>query len=356
MVIDLFGLTAEQVRQDFPEAYSHVLEHVKPERDVNPRAYRRENWWLFGENNPEARKSLNGLPRYIVTVETAKHRLFQFLGAEILPDNKLIAIASADAWHLGLLSSALHVHWATSLGGWLGQGNDPVYVKSRCFDPFPFPDASAVQKQGLRALGEELDATRKQVLAEHPDLTLTGLYNVLEAIKAGAALSPEHEDVKHRGRILILKDLHDQIDAAAFAAYGWPQGLPDQDLLARLVALNAERSAQEAAGHVLWLRPDYQAPRYAKTPQVTGELDLGTPVVAFDSGLPIFPKSGYESPAVLSVLMAAGRAMSAEDVSRAFQKHDRRRVQRIAKALHGLALFGHILPTEDGRYLARMAA
>jgi hypothetical protein len=140
------------------------------------------------------------------------------------------------------------------------------------------------------------------------------------------------------------------------AAYGWPQGLPDQDLLARLVALNAERRAQEAAGHVLWLRPDYQAPRYAKTPQVTGELDLGTPVVAFDSGLPIFPKSGYESPAVLSVLMAAGRAMSAEDVSRAFQKHDRRRVQRIAKALHGLALFGHVLPTDDGRYLARLAA
>lgn len=233
---------------------------------------------------------------------------------------------------------------------------DVRYNNSRCFDPFPFPDASAAQKHGLRALGEELDATRKQVMAEHPDLTLTGLYNILEAIKAGAALSPEHEDVKHRGRILILKDLHDQIDAAALAAYGWPQGLSDQDLLARLVALNAERSAQEAAGHVLWLRPDYQAPRYAKTPQVTGELDLGTPVVAFDSGLPIFPKSGYESPAVLSVLMAAGRAMSAEDVSRAFQKHDRRRVQRIAKALHGLALFGHILPTEDGRYLARLAA
>jgi hypothetical protein len=355
MAIDLFGLSAERVRHDFPEVYSHVLEQVKPERDAGGKVVSyAEKWWEFGVPRQGLRAALEGLPRYIVTVETAKHRLFQFLDAEILPDNRLVCVALSDAFCLGILSSRPHLCWTSRMGGLLE--DRPIYTKTGCFDPFPFPDASAAQKQGLRALGEELDATRKQVLADNPDLTLTGLYNVLEAIKAGAALSPEHEDVKHRGRILILKDLHDQIDAAALAAYGWPQGLSDQDLLARLVALNAERSAQEAAGHVLWLRPDYQAPRYAKTPQVTGELDLGTPVVAFDSGLPIFPKSGYESPAVLSVLMAAGRAMSAEDVSRAFQKHDRRRVQRIAKALHGLALFGHILPTEDGRYLARMAA
>jgi hypothetical protein len=36
-----------------------------------------------------------GLPRYIATVETAKHRAFQFLGANIAPDNMLVCIASA---------------------------------------------------------------------------------------------------------------------------------------------------------------------------------------------------------------------------------------------------------------------
>ena len=36
---------------------------------------------------------LDGLPRYIATVETSKHRFFTFLDQEILPDNKLIAIA-----------------------------------------------------------------------------------------------------------------------------------------------------------------------------------------------------------------------------------------------------------------------
>lgn len=51
MVIDLDGLTAEQVRQRFPEVYQHVLEKVKPERDQNNEEYRRINWWLFGRKN-----------------------------------------------------------------------------------------------------------------------------------------------------------------------------------------------------------------------------------------------------------------------------------------------------------------
>ena len=36
-----------------------------------------------------------------------------------------------------------------------------------------------------------------------------------------------------------------------------------EELVARLVALNAERAAEERAGHIRWLRPDYQIPRFA---------------------------------------------------------------------------------------------
>jgi len=86
MVIDLFGLDEGEVRRRFPEVYQWVLERVKPERDHNPRGYRKELWWLFGENNPRFRMALAGLPRYIATVETAKHRAFQFLDASIRGD------------------------------------------------------------------------------------------------------------------------------------------------------------------------------------------------------------------------------------------------------------------------------
>ena len=64
----------------------------------------------------ELRHQLADLPRYIATVETAKHRIFQFLDADILPDNKLINIALDQAYDLGVLSSRLHVAWAMVSG------------------------------------------------------------------------------------------------------------------------------------------------------------------------------------------------------------------------------------------------
>lgn len=358
MVIDLFGLGEAEVRLNYPEIYQHLILSVKPERDLNNRAVYRENWWIFGEPRRELRPALEELDRYVVTIETSKHRTFQFLDASILPDNKLVAIATADAADLAVLSSHIHTHWAVTAGGWLGMGNDPVYVKTSCFDPFPFPDPDENLKARLRSLGEELDATRKRVQAEHPDLTLTGLYNVLEKIRAGAALTPADEDVRQRGLVLILKELHDQIDAATAQAYGWPVDLTDEEILERLVALNAERAREEAAGHVRWLRPDYQIPRFAKGAKaMTGDLDLGETVVALDKGLPDFPKDPYEAPlAIERLLIAAGRPMDAAELARGFKRGGKRIEQRITQALTTLARYGNIIALDGGRYASRRAA
>jgi hypothetical protein len=76
LVIDLFGLNADEVRVRFPAVFQWVVERVKPERDQNNRATYRDNWWVFGEPRKEFRPALAGLPRYIATVETAKHRTF----------------------------------------------------------------------------------------------------------------------------------------------------------------------------------------------------------------------------------------------------------------------------------------
>ncbi len=358
MVIDLFGLGEAEVRQNYPEIYQHLILSVKPERDRNNRAVYRDNWWIFGEPRRELRPALDDLHRYVVTIETSKHRTFQFLDTSILPDNKLVAIATADAADLAVLSSHIHTHWAVTTGGWLGMGNDPVYVKTSCLDPFPFPDPDEVLKVRLRSLGEELDATRKRVLADHSDLTLTGLYNVLEKIRAGDELEARDEDVRLRGRVLILKELHDQIDAATAQAYGWPVDLTDEEMLERLVALNAERAREESAGHVRWLRPDYQIPRFAKGAQAkTGDLDLGETVVAIDRGLPDFPKDPYEAPlAIERLLIAAGRPMDAAELARGFKRGGKRIEQRITQALTTLARYGNIIALDGGRYAARRAA
>ncbi len=280
------------------------------------------------------------------------------MGDDILPDNKLVLIASDDSFILSILNSNLHVHWSLAAGGWLGFGNDPVYVKSRCFDPFPFPDPTESQKSRLRALGEELDATRKRVLADHADLTLTGLYNVLEKLKSGTDLTPQDEDVKHRGLVVILKDLHDQIDRATADAYGWPHDLSDREILARLVALNAERAREEAAGRVRWLRPDYQIPRFAKGAKVdTAELDLGISDAETAAGLPVFPKDRYEQPLAVKALLARAEApIDAQALSRMFKGPPKARAQRIVSVLQVLAKYGDITDLGDGRYAALRAA
>ena len=110
----------------------------------------------------------------------------------------------------------------------------------------------------IRKLAEELDAHRKRVQAQH-GLTLTGLYNVLEKIRAGEKLTDKEKLIHDKGLVSVLKQLHDDLDAAMFAAYGWPATLTDAEILERLVALNAERVTEEKRGIIHWLRPDYQA-------------------------------------------------------------------------------------------------
>jgi hypothetical protein len=229
MVIDLFGLNADEVRDRFPAIYQWVLERVKPERDQNNRATYRDNWWLFGEARRDWRTMSAGLPRYIATVETMKHRIFQFLDAAILPDNKLVNIASDDALMLGILSSRPHVAWSLAAGSRLGVGNDPVYVKTTCFETFPFPDATPEQAATIRDLAERLDAHRKRQQAAHPELTLTGMYNVLEKLRAGEPLTAKDKTIHAQGLVSLLAELHDALDRAVFAAYGW------DDLAERLI-------------------------------------------------------------------------------------------------------------------------
>ena len=67
----------------------------------------------------------------------------------------------------------------------------------------------------------------------------------------------------------VLKQLHDELDAAVFDAYGWPVTLTDEEILERLVALNAERAAEEQRGQIRWLRPEFQNPATNKPKQQT---------------------------------------------------------------------------------------
>ena len=388
MAIDLFGMKIGEVTRAFPAVYQHVSEHVKPERDENKRASRRENWWLYGENIPTMRPALFSQSRYITTAETARHRFFQFLDASILPDNKLVNVGSDRPDVCALLSSRLHVHWSIAKGSWMGVGNDPVYAKTETFDPFPFPacltdDANLALCQKLADVGERLDVFRKERLAEHDFLTMTGLYNVMERLReleAGADVEPlteKERDIHEAGLVLVLKDMHDAIDRLAFEAYGWedlgerivgrpgatlpsPHKSEDQEaaeekLLTCLVALNVERQAEEAKGHVRWLRPDYQiaklgkkAPKPAEDEQ--GDLDILVPIAAV-SGSPKWPgEADAQIRLVRELLMKAPAPAAADEIAAAFDgRNTPKRRKRVAGVLSLLTAVGGAREG-DGRY------
>lgn len=350
MVIDLFGHSADEVLARFPEVFQWVSERVKPERDQNNRASYRDNWWVFGEPRKDLRPALSGLPRYIATVETAKHRTFVFLDQSILPDNKLVAIASDDAFVHGVLSSRAHVTWSLAAGSWLGVGNDSVYVKTRCFETFPFPQCDDNQKTRIRELAEALDGHRKRQQSLYPGLTLTDLYNVLEKLRSGDPLTAKDKTVHEHGLVSVLRQLHDDLDAAVFAAYGWPETLSEDEVLERLVALNRERARDEERGVVRWLRPEYQAPHGEEAAVQTGlEMDEEEQVsiTAPKAKLP-WPKTlPHQVQAVRAVLVAAEEPLTAEAVARTFQ---RARTDKVGDLLDTLAALGQAREVEAGCY------
>jgi hypothetical protein len=349
MVIDLFGLTEKEVREKFPAVFQHVLTTVKPERDTNNRASYREKWWIHGEPRNDLRPALAGLRRYVATVETSKHRFFQFLDAEVLPDNKLVVITLDDAFFLGVLSSRIHVVYSIAAGGWIGYGNDPVYVKTDCFDPFPFPLCGEREKARIRELADALDTHRKQMQAKH-GVTLTGLYNVLEKIRAGEPLNSKEQFIHQRGLVSTLKSLHDDLDAAVSATYGWPASLTDAEILERLVALNAERAAEEARGVIHWLRPEYQAKGQQEITLETkpAKKSKAKAAPAKRKGKTAWPKTLPERMhAVETALHAAAAPISPADLAKQFARAKPADVTDILKTLE---TFGRARKAGEGKF------
>jgi chromatin segregation and condensation protein Rec8/ScpA/Scc1 (kleisin family) len=64
--------------------------------------------------------------------------------------------------------------------------------------------------------------------------------------------------IHDHGLVSVLRDLHDDLDRAVSEAYGWSPELSTEDILFRLVELNAARAAEERSGLVRWLRPEFQ--------------------------------------------------------------------------------------------------
>jgi hypothetical protein len=156
--------------------------------------------------------------------------------------------------------------------------------------------------------------------------------------------------------VLLLKELHERLDGEVAAAYGWAADLSDEDLLARLVALNKERAAEEAKGQVRWLRPEYQIPRFGTAKEkkeldlIGGEMREG--VVVAPEKKQNFPADEIaQTAAVMAALMSASGPAGADAIASTF-KQGRKISRKVAAVLTALARMGFVNSADGGKTFA----
>jgi hypothetical protein len=154
------------------------------------------------------------------------------------------------------------------------------------------------------------------------------------------------------GLVLILRELHDRLDALVADAYGWPADLSDESIIVRLVALNAERAKEEARAFVRWVRPEYQIPQFG-SPQDKAELDLVGGAMADEAAALAGPKPAFPSDeiaqtaAVMSALATASRPLDATALAATF-KQGRRIASKVSAVLAALSRMGFVATADGG--------
>lgn len=226
------NMSLDEARR-YVKPFQYVETVVKPEREKGKPS--RSEWWLHMRPGPSMRKAITSLPRYIATPALSKHRLFVWFTPDILPTHAVIVFGRSDDYFFGVLHSRLHELWSLRMGSSLE--DRPRYTPTTTFETYPFPwypgkepiDDPRVQAIAIaaRELVTQRDAWLNPTEVWGIDFnkrTLTNLYN-------------QRPD--------WLTEAHQRLDAAVFNAYGWPHDLSDEEILARLLALNLERAASQ---------------------------------------------------------------------------------------------------------------
>lgn len=216
-------------------------------------------WWEPHWPRPEMRSRIKPLKRYIVTPETAEHRLFVWLSYPVLPDKNLIVIPREDDLMFGILQSRFHEAWALRKGSDLE--DRPRYTHTTTFATFPFPEgmtpnvrperAQALPAaEAIEAAAQRLNELRTawlypsnlivrvpEIVPGFPDRLVPNSDEAvpLVARRTLTALYNERPD--------WLIEAHRTLDAAVAEAYGWPSEIETEDALRRLLALNIARSS-----------------------------------------------------------------------------------------------------------------
>ena len=234
--------------------FDRVVERVRGERAKNNRKVYRDRWWQFAEKRPAMRKAIKGFREVLIIARYSSPVMLSRISVGPVMSDATVVFASDSYVFQAVLSSSLHQIWVVKYGS--GMRNDPRYTPTDVFETFPRPHLTEASEQVLDAIGRTLDEDRREIMLRR-QLGLTALYN-----KVNDPALPDSADPD----VARLRVIHRELDEAVMAAYGWDDVPLDHgfheyrkmtrwtispaarvEVLDRLLALNHERAAAEAA-------------------------------------------------------------------------------------------------------------
>ncbi len=218
-------------------------------------------WWTFAHTASGMMARASVLPRVLAKAEVSSTHALAFKDPNrCVFSNKVIVFCLDDFGSFSVLQSRIHEEWSRVTSGTMK--DDPSYVPADSFDPFPFPHEWRTTER-LAAAGSSYYEFRAELMVRNNE-GLTKTYNRFH--------DPEERDPD----ILKLRELHAAMDRTVLDAYGWndirtecdflldyeideegwgskkkpyryrwPEDVRDE-VLARLLELNAERAREEA--------------------------------------------------------------------------------------------------------------
>lgn len=310
-VINFGDRSEDECRAKWPEAMAIVEQKVRPERLENNRDGYRRYWWHHGEKRPGLYSAASNHDRILAATIHQLIWEIAFIDPRQVFSHALVVFPFADCSRLAVMQSEVHELWASFLGSTMGSADALRYTPTDCFETFPFPapllevsasdSAHIALAHSLEVIGERYDQFRTVLMVTNNE-GLTSTYNrfhdpsetssdllelrrlhaemdqaVLQAygwsdVPTACGFGLDYLDTDDNAQ--LPDELQERIDSgelffwgatnaldfqAQLEAYGaisgrrklpwryrWPDAVRD-DVLARLLALNAERYAEEVA-------------------------------------------------------------------------------------------------------------
>lgn len=262
-IVDFGWETPHQEAALYELPFNHVEQFVRPGRHGKREARANEMWWIFYWPRPEMRVRLAKSARYLARPSVAKHHIFRWFDAAVLPDGALVVVCKEDDVSFGILQSRIHEVWGLSRGSTLE--DRPAYTPSTTFETFPFPQgltpnipaadyAGDPRAQAIAKAAARLNELRENwlnppdLVVREPEVVPGYPDRVLPKDEAAAKeLAKRTLTNLYNARPAWLDHAHRALDEAVAEAYGWGDdfragALTDEEILARLFRLNQERA------------------------------------------------------------------------------------------------------------------